>query len=169
MFAKGPVGAALLAFAIVVVACGGAETTETAPPLNIPDYVGEINAITLDFEETGSRAAELDLPVDGDLANASALFVAYDHALEVMRTLAPPPEVAAQHEALVDTLAELQDTVLAYLQKASLEGDFEFPDISADPDISIRLSAFDEACIGLGDALRDLGAQGVPTVCSQGG
>ncbi len=155
---------------MIAVACGGSVSSESdAAPLSITDYVDEINAIVLDFEDTGSRAAELDLPVDGDLGNAGALFIAYDNALETLRTIAPPSAVAAQHDALVDTLGELQDTVLAYLQKASLEGDFEFPDIAADPEISIKLSAFDEACIDLGDALRGIGAQGVPTVCSQGG
>lgn len=163
--------ASLTVFAMFAVACGGSGSSEDdASPLSINDYVDGINTSSLEFEDTRSRIAELDLPVDGDLGQASALFVAYDNSLEALRRLTPPPEVAAQHEALVNTLAELQDTVLAYLQKASLEGGFEFPDIDADPGISIKLSAFGKACIDLRDTLRSLGAEGVPpTACSPGG
>jgi len=151
--------------ALVVGACGDPE--DGSEPLAVDDYVDEINSVVDEFRSDQSAAEDvLGFPVEGELAAATEVFMAYDTSLRAMRSVSPPSEVAAQHEEFVQALDGLQATVLSYLQKAGVEGGFTFEGLNADPEVERRFSEFQAACDALADRLNELGAEGVPTVCS---
>lgn len=152
---------AVVLVALVTGACGGADEQ-----LDVDGYVEEIRSIAAQFRADFDEADQLaDFPIEGELINAAAGYMAYDDALERLRALEPPPDIASEHDVVVVRLDSVQEVVGEYLDKASKEGGFTFERLDGDPTVRARLDALAAACAELSSALGGLGAGPIPSAC----
>ena len=123
---------AVLVLGLTAATCGG---TDPAAALDLDQYVEQMQEFREAFlrEVPGSEGTgppDSGYPIGGDLVGATALYTAYDELLSDWEKIAPPAEVAAEHQAMISALDALQKAIGSYLGHEAIEtGELDFASI----------------------------------------